>query len=223
MEFFDQIGWLLFVGMMVYFALRSQIKAGPDDTVESNEVRLQLQNSMNRIYSSWDFDTLKETAQREIHKFPKHQAWIMHAYNQQHKFLSDFHNGYRYAVERVKAIVHHQLEQCRSIEEFQALQNAFGDMIQVSPQLSNLFENYRLWFYRHEADSSEYSKSSRFKETRRTQRNKKKDLFSKCSSLDEVKQRFRRLAFLNHPDRGGKEAAMKEVLRQYEEALSNFQ
>jgi curved DNA-binding protein CbpA len=40
-----------------------------------------------------------------------------------------------------------------------------------------------------------------------------------CSTLPEVKKRFRRLAFLNHPDRGGSSAAMQEILRQYEEAV----
>lgn len=218
MEIFDQIGWLLFIGLIFYYFLRSPLKS-THDTFESDEVRQQLQSSMNRIFSSWSFHTLKRNVEIEIKRFPKYEALLTHAFQQQYKFLQDFENGYRYAVERVKAIVHHQLEQCRNIEDYNLLKMAYAHMIEISPPIENLFENYRLWFYRNESTTE----SQRKKEPRKHHRTqKKKDLFSKCNSLDEVKQRFRRLAFLNHPDRGGKEAAMREVLRQYEEALSTF-
>ena len=52
---------------------------------------------------------------------------------------------------------------------------------------------------------------------------KKTGLFDKCQSVQEIKQRFRKLAFQNHPDRGGNKAAMQEILRQYEVALQEYE
>lgn len=209
MDFFDQISWLLFIGLIFYFALRNQLKDGPT-SVESEEMRLHLQVSLNRIYSSFDFQSLKNNGNAELERFPKYQSLLNQAITQQHKMLEDFFQGYRYAVERVRVILYHQLEQCRSLEDFIALRTSCSQAIEASTVIANLFENYYMWFSR---------RKSRTKETRKNPRSKKKDLFSKCTTEEEIKRRFRRLAFLNHPDRGGKEAAMKEVLKQYEEAL----
>ena len=35
--------------------------------------------------------------------------------------------------------------------------------------------------------------------------------FTNCRILDELKKEFRRLAMLNHPDRGGDEETMKAI------------
>ena len=40
--------------------------------------------------------------------------------------------------------------------------------------------------------------------------------FANCSTLDELKKAYRRLAMENHPDRGGSLDAMKEINAEYE-------
>lgn len=212
MEIFDQIAWIFFIGLIFYFALRSQLREDPV-SFESEETRGQLQAAMNRIFSSCDLQSLKKNTDVEIQRFPKYQDLLLQTYHQQIRIIEDFQNGYRYAIERIRAVIYHQLEQCRSLEDFHALKSACANLIRTSTPIANLFDNYQIWLSR---------RYSRNKETRKSQRSKKKDLFSKCHTEEEIKRRFRRLAFLNHPDRGGKEAAMKEVLKQYEEALERL-
>ena len=39
--------------------------------------------------------------------------------------------------------------------------------------------------------------------------------FTTCTTLDELKKEYRRLAMANHPDRGGDEATMKAINAEY--------
>lgn len=50
-------------------------------------------------------------------------------------------------------------------------------------------------------------------------RSAKSDLFENCETPQEIKKRFRRLAHLNHPDKGGNVAAMHEILKQYDKSI----
>jgi hypothetical protein len=43
--------------------------------------------------------------------------------------------------------------------------------------------------------------------------------FLDCSSIEEIKRKFKQLALKHHPDLGGDPEIMKEVNRQYQEAL----
>jgi hypothetical protein len=45
--------------------------------------------------------------------------------------------------------------------------------------------------------------------------------FSNCSTVEQIKQAYRHLAFQYHPDLGGDLETMKEVNKQYEIALKN--
>ncbi|HBX53561.1 MAG: hypothetical protein A2309_03315 [Bacteroidetes bacterium RIFOXYB2_FULL_35_7] len=45
--------------------------------------------------------------------------------------------------------------------------------------------------------------------------------FSDCRTLEEVKRRYKELALLHHPDRGGDTATMQEINAQYEAILKN--
>lgn len=46
--------------------------------------------------------------------------------------------------------------------------------------------------------------------------------FANCTTLDELKKEYRRLAMANHPDRGGDEATMKAINAEYDEAFPAF-
>jgi preprotein translocase subunit Sec63 len=42
------------------------------------------------------------------------------------------------------------------------------------------------------------------------------DFFKNCTSLDEVKKRYKELALKHHPDRGGDTATMQKINAEYE-------
>lgn len=46
--------------------------------------------------------------------------------------------------------------------------------------------------------------------------------FTNCRTLDELKKEFRRLAMLNHPDRGGDEETMKAINNEYDAVFPAF-
>jgi len=45
--------------------------------------------------------------------------------------------------------------------------------------------------------------------------------FKGCRTLDEAKRQYKKLALLHHPDRGGDNATMAEINRQYRELIRN--
>jgi len=45
--------------------------------------------------------------------------------------------------------------------------------------------------------------------------------FYNCHSLEEVKRKYKELAMLHHPDRGGNTAIMQEINLEYEEIQKN--
>ena len=45
------------------------------------------------------------------------------------------------------------------------------------------------------------------------------NFFLDCSSIEEIKRKFKQLALKHHPDLGGDPDTMKEINRQYQEAL----
>ena len=49
----------------------------------------------------------------------------------------------------------------------------------------------------------------------------KTDFFKDCTSLDEVKKRYKELALKHHPDRGGETATMQQINSEYESILKN--
>jgi hypothetical protein len=46
--------------------------------------------------------------------------------------------------------------------------------------------------------------------------------FSSITSLDELKLQYKKLAFKNHPDRGGKTEVMQEINNEYEQLLNRI-
>jgi curved DNA-binding protein CbpA len=49
----------------------------------------------------------------------------------------------------------------------------------------------------------------------------KTNYFKACQDLKEVKRRYKELALLHHPDRGGDTATMQEINNQYEQIIKN--
>ena len=47
--------------------------------------------------------------------------------------------------------------------------------------------------------------------------------FANCTTLDELKKEYRRLALENHPDRGGNQRIMMEINAEYERAHERLQ
>lgn len=45
--------------------------------------------------------------------------------------------------------------------------------------------------------------------------------FIDCNSIEQVKRRFKELAFVHHPDKGGDTATMQEINKQYAEIIRN--
>jgi len=45
--------------------------------------------------------------------------------------------------------------------------------------------------------------------------------FQNCQSLEEVKRRYKELAMLHHPDRGGNTATMQDINNEYESIVKN--
>ena len=45
--------------------------------------------------------------------------------------------------------------------------------------------------------------------------------FYNCHTLEEVKRKYKELAMLHHPDRGGNTATMQEINLEYEEIQKN--
>ena len=46
--------------------------------------------------------------------------------------------------------------------------------------------------------------------------------FNNCKSIEELKKEYKKLAFANHPDRGGDVEIMKAINAEYEKALENL-
>lgn len=213
MDFISFFSWLIFF-LFVFATIYRNFKPVQDNLTDTE--RKILKDAVNRINFSWDVHSLKLNLVSEVRRLPKCKDQLTQAANKQYQFLQAFYNGNRFADARVKATVFAHLQSCDNLETFYALEQIFSSIIEHSPGIAQMFAHCRNKF----STSSNFNRNSYKKQYGSS--SKVKNLFDKCTSLDEVKQRFRRLAFLNHPDRGGKEAAMKEVLRQYQEALSNF-
>jgi len=49
----------------------------------------------------------------------------------------------------------------------------------------------------------------------------KTQFFSTCETLEEVKRKYKELAMMHHPDRGGDTATMQEINKEYESICKN--
>lgn len=165
-------------------------------TYEYSEV--SIKRALDRIRAAWDFDELKTVFYQEAHRFPHMQQTLYHAYLKQQRILQGLALEDPWAYNEVRAYIRERMAHCRTPEMVYELRLDLDLLLKRHPTFNDMFTRPH-----QKAQAS----------------TPKKRLFSMCNSIPEVKKRFRKLAFLNHPDRGGSSAAMQEILRQYEEAL----
>lgn len=158
---------------------------------------LSLRRALDRLRTTWDFDELKEVFYQEAQNFPHVQQMLYNAYINQQRILQGLALEEQWAYKEVRHLMQEKLSHCHSQEMLDYVHSQFETLLKRHPSLNDMF--YRP--HKRKAPST------------------KKRLFSSCHSIPDIKKRFRKLAFLNHPDRGGSSAAMQEILRQYEEAL----
>lgn len=190
--------WLLFV-IAAIWRIFKDAKAAP----KTESTRGDIQQAIRRIFNTWDMHSLKVAFYREVDQFPEYEFDLARAYRAQMQLLMDFVEGDFAARDQIKRAIASKLSTCSSLQSLECVKREFAWVLHVAPEWRKLFENQH------------------HKLRLKQMQGRKKSLFSQCQSLDEVKKRFRRLAFLNHPDRGGSSAAMKEINRQYEEIIQN--
>lgn len=169
-----------------------------ESTQDSSEI--SIRRALDRIRSTWDFEELKAVFFEEVRHFPHLQQTLYNAYLNQQRILQGLALEEPWAYNEVRKYMREKLAQCRTAEMVNYLRWQFADLLRRHPSLNDVFTSPR-----QKAATT------------------KKRLFTMCNNVPEVKKRFRKLAFLNHPDRGGSSAAMQEILRQYEEALETHQ
>lgn len=156
---------------------------------------------VEKIRSTWDMDDLRILFYRAVERFPQDKETIVRHCHEQQRLLNALAMNEPWADQEVRNRIYTYLARCGSIQDVIRVQWHFAELLNRFPQFRDAFRNPK-------APQQEESRSS-------------KALFAMCQSIPEIKKRFRRLAFLNHPDRGGNAAAMREILRQYEEALES--
>lgn len=153
------------------------------------------------IYSTWDELSLRRLYQQLIRQAPHLESHFVQDFQEQLNFLQAVAYGDYDAMARIARIIELEVNLCLSQDELEKLRAKFSYLIWKQPSLGRLFSRYQ-------------KKTAPKKGT--------KDLFEKCTNVEEVKKRFRRLAHYNHPDKGGNDKAMKEIVRQYKEALKKY-
>lgn len=188
------MGWALILLLLIHYFTSRKTKSLPLPNDPA------LHQSIEQLYSTWHIPTLQFLVNREIQKFPHYEPFLTEAYTRQLKLLDQFEKGEEEAIERVKNVLIDRIHQCKSQQMLDSVRNQFSLLVAKIPEWEALFHLPRLKF------NSNAKRSS-------------KNLFEHCLTVEEVKKRFRRLAFLNHPDKGGCDKAMREIVRQYECAL----
>lgn len=168
-----------------------------------NERDETAQMLTQRFNSCWDIPTLKALMYREIGNFPAYEAIMSKAYKEQMTFLTDIEMGCPIAKNRITQILQKLLCSTHSDQVLNYHKARFAWILKIFPDLIKLF------------DDRQYKMNLKLKSN--------SNLFYHCYSAEEVKKRFRQLAFKNHPDRGGSTAAMKEIIRQYDKARVDAQ
>lgn len=178
-----------------------------DIIIENNDPEFQnldLQETINQFYSTWNMPSLKRLMYQQIEKYPSNERSLSKAFNTQFKLLQGIEKKCDLSIEKTKQLLKNKLDNCNTIQSVNILKKQFEWVLEKVPEMNELFEIYQL--------KLNIKKTTIFK----------KHLFNECLSLDSAKKRFRRLSLLNHPDKGGSTAAMKEIIRQYEECLKKF-
>lgn len=158
-------------------------------------------SSLLRLNDIWEPDLLDHIMYVEIGNHPHLEPYLTRAYKKRKQLLHGFSIGDSNSIGFIKNVIASQVNNAKSIQELAYLKFKFSWVVERAPYLSTLFT---LKSQQTQAKSKVYDK---------------KNLLGACQTKEEVKKRFRSLALQNHPDHGGSKAAMREIIRQYEEAL----
>jgi hypothetical protein len=173
-----------------------------DEVNQSPENDANLQQSLKLFYTTWNIHSLHLLLYREITRFPLYKPYLSQAYHEQLELLKGLENrcplAIRIALERIRTI----LRDCNNVGAIQYLKNQLGSLIDKIPELKAEFDRLEFGWKTKATNQGQH----------------RKPLFQGCQNLGDLKKRFRKLALQNHPDHGGSPAAMKEILKQYEES-----
>lgn len=177
-----------------------------DENVEKEPEfeNLGLQEILNRFGSIWNIPSLQQLMYQEIGKFPQYEKNLSAAFNSQIRLLEGIESQCSESIEKAKKLIRIKIEDCKSLRSLEILKQQVEWVLKKIPEFNELFE----------AQKSKLNLTNKKKT--------KTDLFCECHSIDVAKKRFRRLSLLNHPDKGGSAAAMKEIINQYEECLKRL-
>jgi|GEM_PF-5348412 len=189
--------FLLIAFIVLSYLFFSRKRGG--DTEYSSTPPLAFNESIKRIEESWSPEQLNSVFFQEVCKWPQYEPFLTQAYQLQKEILLGILSNNSYHIQIVREKILASIKLAKSAYEIQMLKFSLRWVLQKIPHFNLLF------------NSPTYSSPK-----------KSKDLFGCCKTIGEVKRRLRRLALLNHPDKGGSEAAMKEILKQYEETLSKL-
>jgi hypothetical protein len=200
---------ILVVAILVFLWDRNSIESISHSNKQHDSHIAGVQAAIIGLQSSWDEQTLQKILYIALGKYPEYQSDLVKAYYEQMDLLQGLKQGNSSAFSRIQQIIQERIKHCQSIDELNAKKILFTSLLNRYSSLNALFEAHRLKLQgKWKSSTNGYQK--------------KKNLFDGCKSAEEIKKRFRRLAFLNHPDRGGKASAMKEIIRQYEDVTAKF-
>jgi hypothetical protein len=185
--------FILIIWLFLYFARKRRKQTS------SPPPPPHFHDSIRRIEEVWDPHYLDSVLYHEVTKWPQYESLLADAAFKQRRLLLGVAFRDPYAINIVREKITARIRRASSGQEVEMLKASLRWVLQQVPELHSLFAH-----------------------TTHKPRRKTKDLFEACKSKEDVKRRLRQLAKLNHPDHGGTEAAMKEVLKQYQETISKF-
>jgi hypothetical protein len=189
----------IIIGLVWLFiqAGKKSAKTGENNEKDFDEILLEIPHV-------WNPEGLKKYLWFEEGAWDEdEEEALLKAYHRQLLFLMKIEHGDPKAQKAVAQAILSELGEDPSWDRKAHVRSLFEWVIERYPDLEELFQE------ENEPPPKGYASP-------------KSDLFAQCKSLEEVKKRFRRLSMLNHPDRGGSEAAMKVILAQYERACERF-
>lgn len=219
---FVKISTVVILFRLVLWATKKSVKYPPPPPKEfkplPKSIPIELQRHLDGLQDIWDPDRLKDFFALTIEKWKGFKTEISDYFLPRFAFLQNISNQDPNVLRSAGDAILRMLAQDFSSVNQNRVKIHFSWVLEQAPFLNMLFsENGQK--NNSDGQSEQESRDEEFvKNHKRDMRN----LFGECNSLQQVKKRFRKLALLNHPDHGGKEKAMKEILKQYKEALDRF-
>lgn len=191
----SQLIWIILFFIFYFWIVKriQKIRFSRQADFEIRDAPKAFWESLNKIYKCEDLTTLHKVFYHSVKQWPQYRNKLYEVYIEKVRVLEDS----IYESQRAE-------DQRRELWEFL---KKFSAENYEHLRRSQERKGYSSWYY---DTLSKHPQS------------KKKGLFAECLTEKELKARFRRLAFLNHPDKGGSPAAMREIIRQYDQAMLRF-